>query len=411
MFKYITNLIKQLKKNKQESIDLIPSNSQLNNIIHKIIQKNTFIFNNIYAEGYPFQRYYEGCKEIDKIEIAGQAYLQQIYQYNYINIQPLSGSIANNIIYNALLKKDDIILSLNIHAGGHLTHNTINIASKLYTFINYHTENNTSNISYQEIKKLAKKYKPKIIVTGYSVGTYDIDHKKIKEIANDINAIYFTDLSHIMGLVAAKIVNQPYPYADIVMSTTHKTMCGFKGAIIMCKDSVINKKINHTLFPKTQGGYNLAQIIINTLVFKYIASKSFKEQMQKIIENTNKLTQYLNQMGIPTITAKTSNHMNVIDLHEQNIDVRKLTKILAEINIITNFNTTIKDKSFKNPSGIRFGSTIITLRKIKDKQIKQIAQIIKNTINDTINNTIHKSKIQYKKQVIKITQTLENIIN
>ena len=404
----IIELINKFKYSKTNKIDLIPSNSQLKSFIHFLLKQNTFLFNNVYVEGYPYKRYYEGCSEIDEIETIGKNLLSEIYGYEYVNIQPLSGAIANQIVYNALLKDNDVILALDVYAGGHITHNPINIMSTRFKFVNYKI-NNQFVIDYNEIRNLAYKYQPKLIIAGYSVGTYDIDHKKIKDIANETNSLYMADLAHIMGLIAAKIMNQPYPYADIVTSTTHKTMCGIKGAIIMCKCGLISKKINVTLFPKTQGGPNCSQIIINTMNFQHLKSLEFKEHMENVVKNANLLTLYLNENNIKTITKSTMNHMNVIDLYENKICAKECSKILDQIGIITNANASIRDISFNKPTGIRFGTNIITERNISEQEIKKLSNVISNVIYDIQNHQINVNIDKYKAIILDITKKLKNI--
>jgi len=397
-----------MKKSKRAKIDLIPSNSQLNYSIHQIIKKNSFLLNNFYAEGYPYKRYYEGCEEIDKIEILGQSYLQQLYGYPYSNLQLLSGAIANQVVYNAVLNDSDIILTLDIYSGGHISHNKINIVSKQFKFVHYATNENY-DIDYKKLKEIALVKKPKLIVAGYSVGTYDIDHKKIKSIAKEVGALYMADMSHIMGLIGAGYMNQPYPHADIVTSTTHKTMSGIKGAIIMCKDPIISKKINTTVFPKTQGGANCSQIIINTLNFEYMLSEEFRTYAKKIISNANTMTKCLNELNISTITKITKNHMNVIDLSQEKLNALKVAKLLDKINIVTNANITKNDTSIYRPTGIRFGTNIITSRNISDEQIKSLCTIIAELIYDIKNNKALENIISYKNKIHKITIFIQNI--
>ena len=404
----IIKTIKQLKHSKTLKLDLIPSNSQLNSEIHELLKSNTFLFNNVYMEGYPYKRYYEGCEHIDIIETMGQNILTNIYGYKHVNIQPLSGAIANQIVYNALLENGDTILALDIYAGGHITHNAINIMSTRFKFINYKI-NNEFVIDYKQIETLTIKHKPKLIIAGYSVGTYDINHKKIREIANITNSLYMADLAHIIGLVAAKIMNNPYPHAHIVTCTTHKTMCGIKGAIIMCDNSLLSEKINKTLFPKTQGGANFAQIVINTVNFKHMLSEKFINHMKNVVFNANLLTECLNKYGVKTITKQTVNHMNVIDLYETNICANNCAKILNNIGIITNANASIKDKSFAKPTSIRFGTNIITERQITQEQINKVAFVISNVINDIKNNVISNNIEKYRLIILNITKKLKNI--
>ncbi len=394
----ILRLIKLEKKRQENTINLIASE---NYVSKNILKAQGSILTNKYAEGYYKKRYYGGCKYIDKIEYIAIKRAKKLFKADYVNVQPHSGSQANFAVYNAILKPGDIILSMEITHGGHITHGSkINISGKIYKSIFYKLDKK-ENIDYKQIKLLAIKHKPKLIIAGFSSFSKICNWKKFRKIANINNSYLLVDMSHISGLIAAKLYPNPLKYAHIVTSTTHKTLAGPRGGLILSniKNKLIYNKINKSIFPGTQGGPLMHVIAAKAICFKEALSKKFKKYQKQIIKNSKYMVKIFKKNNFNIVSGSTETHLFLINLKNHNISGYKAEKTLSKANIIVNKNYIPDDKknSFKT-SGIRIGTSAITKRGIKKKTCGYIAKLISKILNNIKNKKIIKkikSKIKY----------------
>ncbi len=392
----IFKLIKLEKKRQENSINLIASENYTS---LNIMKAQGSILTNKYAEGYYKKRYYGGCKYIDKIEKIAINRAKKLFNANYVNVQPHSGSQANFAVYNSILNPGDTILGMKLNHGGHLTHGSkINISGKIYNAKLYGL-NKKEEINYNEIEYLAKKYKPKLIIAGFSSYSKICKWKIFKEISKKYNSLLMIDMSHIAGLVAAKIYPNPLKFADIVTTTTHKTLAGPRGAIILAKGNnyKLYNKINSSLFPGIQGGPMMHTIAAKALIFKEALNKKFINYQKKIIKNCKLMCNIFIKKKFKIISNGTETHLFIINLKNKNISGLMAEKILNKININVNKNCIPNDK--KNPfitSGIRIGTSAITRRGIKETSIIKITKIICKILN----NKINKKNIKKKKKII-----------
>ncbi len=394
----ITKLISQEKKRQEKGLILIPSE---NFVSPAVLQALGSICTNKYAEGYPNKRYYSGNEYIDQIEIIAQERAKKIFNAEHANVQPYSGSPANLAVYLALTKPGDTIMGMSLSQGGHLTHgHKVNISGKLFNFVQYGVDKKTNLIDYNEIERLAKKYRPKIIVSGAAAYSRIIKFKKIHQIAHKIGAISMADISHIAGLIVAKCHPSPLPFTDVVTTTTHKTLRGPRGAIIMCKKEYASA-IDKMIFPGLQGGPHENNIAGIAVALKEASTKSFQKYGEQIIKNSKALSQSLKEGGLKLISKGTDNHLILIDLTKNKITGSQAEKVLEEMKIYVNKNTIPNDtRSPFNPSGIRLGTPALTTRGFKEKEMKIIGELIAQVINNINNPKILKQAKQKVKELI-----------
>ncbi|MCP5369297.1 MAG: serine hydroxymethyltransferase [Rickettsiaceae bacterium] len=364
----------------QNSIELIASE---NFASKAVMEAQGSVLTNKYAEGYPGKRYYCGCEEIDKVENLAIARLKRLFNCNYANVQVHSGSQANQAVYLSLLKPGDKIMGMSLDCGGHLTHGaTPNMSGKWFEAILYGVDPQTYLINYDEIEKLALEHKPKLIIAGYSAYTAALDFKRFREIADKIGAYLMADIAHIAGLVATGLHQNPLPYAHIVTSTTHKTLRGPRGGIIMTNDEEIIKKINRAVFPGLQGGPLMHVIAAKAVAFKEALQPEFKNYMQQVILNAQSLADSLQIRGYEVLTQGTVNHMVLLDLRKHNITGQLASDSLHRAGITSNKNSVPYDNT--SPfitSGIRLGSAACTTRGFKEKEFKLIANWIADVLD------------------------------
>ncbi len=383
----ILKLIKWEKIRQEKNINLIASENYTSNIIMKA---QGSILTNKYAEGYYKKRYYGGCKYIDKIEYIAIKRAKKLFNANYVNVQPHSGSQANFAVYNAILKPGDTILGMKLTHGGHLTHgNKMNISGKIYNSKLYGLDNK-ENINYNEIEYLTKKYKPKLIIAGFSSFSRICKWKYFKEIANKYNSLLLIDMSHIAGLVAAKIYPNPLNYADIVTTTTHKTLAGPRGGLILAKgkNSNLYNKINSSIFPETQGGPMMHTIAAKALIFKEALSEKYIKYQKKTIINSISMSKIFIKKGFKIISNGTDSHLFVINLLKNKISGMKAENILNSCRIIVNKNYIPNDKKKWKTSGIRIGTPAITRRGINKNTSTYIAKLICKILKNIKNNNL-----------------------
>ena len=393
-------LIKEQKRQKN-NIELIASENFASKDILKL---QGSIFQNKYAEGYPNNRYYGGCENVDTVELLAIEYAKKIFGCNYANVQPHSGSNANLIAYNALLNSGDKIMGLDLSCGGHLTHGSkVNFSGHNFCVVNYYVDEKTGLLDYEAIREIAKKEKPKLIVAGASAYPRTIDFAKFRSIADEVGAYLMVDMAHIAGLVATGNHPSPFPYADIVTSTTHKTLRGPRGGFILTNNEEIAKKIDKTTFPYIQGGPLMHTIAAKAQCFYEALSKDFKKYQNQVIKNAQILANTLKEEGIKLITDGTDNHLLLLDVKSSlNISGQEAETILSKINITVNKNSIPFDKEKpKVTSGIRIGTAAMTTLGFKEEQFKQVAQIISLSLK---NKEDKKIQTKLKKDVKKLME-------
>ncbi len=394
MDKELREALELEEKRQQNNIELIASE---NYVSRAVLELQGSILTNKYAEGYPDKRYYGGCQYIDIFEKKAIEYVCKLFDAKYANVQPHSGSSANMAVYKALLNIGDKVMGMNLDQGGHLTHgHPINFSGLDYQIISYNLNKETETIDYDELRNIALKEKPKMIIAGASAYSRIIDFKKFREIADEVGAYLMVDMAHIAGLVAAGLHPSPIPYADVVTSTTHKTLRGPRGGIILTNNEEIIKKINKIIFPGIQGGPLMHVIGAKAQCFYEALQPSFKEYQTQVLKNIKSLSDTLKEEGFRIVSGGTDNHLILVDVKGSiGITGKEAETILDKINITVNKNTIPYDTEspFKT-SGIRLGSPAMTTRGLTEVDFKQIGKIIskalKNKDNEEILNDLQK---------------------
>ncbi|QVK01876.1 serine hydroxymethyltransferase [Mycoplasma mycoides subsp. capri] len=382
------SLNKELKR-QQSHIELIASE---NYVSQAVLELNGSVLTNKYAEGYPGKRYYGGCEFIDEIESLGIKTAKELFNAEHANIQPHSGSQANDAAYKALLEPKDRVVAMSLDAGGHLTHGYhINFSGNTYDFRFYGVNKDTEQLDYQEIEKIVLEHQPKLIVAGASAYSRIIDFKKFREIADKVGAYLMVDMAHIAGLVAAGVHPNPMEYADIVTTTTHKTLRGARGGLILCKQEFA-KKVDSAVFPGSQGGPLENLIAGKTQALLEASTDEFKEYGKQIVKNTKALANVLQENGLRLVAGGSDNHLINVDVKSTlQITGKKAEKILESICIICNKNMIPFDteKPFYT-SGIRLGTPAMTTRGFKEEEFKQVGLIIVNALKDPSEENLEK---------------------
>lgn len=403
MDKEINNLIRKEAKRQNIGIELIASENYASKEVRKMCGS---ILTNKYAEGYPNKRYYGGCEFVDQIELIAIERAKQLFGAKYANVQPHSGSQANAEAYHALLPNGGKILSLVLNDGGHLTHGSpVSFSSHLYNFV-FYPLGEDGNIDYDKLLSIAKIEKPDVVLAGFSAFPYEINFKKISEICHDINAKFMVDMAHIAGLVAAKKHMSPIPYADIVTSTTHKTLRGPRGGLILTNDDELIKKINSAVFPYYQGGPLEHIVAAKAVCFKEAMSKDFEKYVNNIIINTKACRDTFNDLG--ALVSNTQNHLFLLNtLDTFNMTGLDAQKALEKINITTNKNMIPNDKLKPNKtSGLRIGFAAVTTRGCSKQDAVNIAKLIFNYLS---NNISEKQAKQEVKNIVSKWKTIQDI--
>ncbi len=371
--KEIYKLIQEETKRQENEIELIASENYASKAVLQALNSS---LNNKYSEGYPGKRYYGGNVIVDEIETLAINRLKKLFKAEHANVQPLSGSPANLAVYMAFLEPGDKILGLKLDHGGHLSHgHKVNFSGRLYNFVQYEVENN-GYIDMKKVRAIALKEKPKMIVAGYSAYAREIDWKGFKQIADEVGAYTFADISHTAGLIAAGILNSPVPYFDVISSTTHKTLRGPRGAFILCKEKFA-KDVDRAVFPGVQGGPHDQVIAAKAIAFKEAQTVEFKKYAKQVVLNANSMAKSFLKLDYKIISGGTDNHLFVIDLRNKNISGLEAEQILEKIGISVSRSTIPNDPAppFK-PSGIRIGTPAVTTRGFKEKEIKKIVEFI-----------------------------------
>ncbi len=389
----VYDAIEAERKRQNEGIELIASE---NFVSKSVLEAAGSVMTNKYAEGYPDKRYYGGCECVDIVEKLAIERAKQIFDVKYVNVQPHSGSQANMGVYKALLNLGDVILGMRLDHGGHLTHGkNVNFSGKDYTVYSYSVRKEDEYIDYDEVEKIAMEVKPKLIVAGASAYPRVIDFKKFREIADKAGAYLMVDMAHIAGLVAAGEHPSPVPYAHVVTTTTHKTLRGPRGGVIMTNDEEIAKKIDKAIFPGIQGGPLMHIIAAKAVAFKQALSPEFKEYQHQIVKNAKALAEVLEKGGLRLVSGGTDNHMILVDLKSsKGLTGQAVEKALDKAGITVNKNGIPYDT--EKPmvtSGIRIGTPAVTTRGMKEKEMEEIGNFILETI-ENINDDKKLSEIK-----------------
>lgn len=401
MDKIIREILDKEKNRQRDNIELIASENYVSN---DILELQGSIFTNKYAEGYPGKRYYGGCENVDDIENLAIEYVCKLFNVKYANVQPHSGSQANMAVYRALLNHGDKIMGLNLSHGGHLTHgHKLNFSGMDYEVVSYNVDNDREVIDYDKVREIALKEKPKMIIAGASAYPREINFKKFKDIALEVGAYLMVDMAHIAGLVAAELHMSPIPYADIVTSTTHKTLRGPRGGMILTNREDIIKKINRVVFPGVQGGPLMHVIAAKAQCFFEALQPEFKEYQLQVIKNIKTLEKVLKEEGIRLVSNGTDNHLLLLDVKNSvGITGKKAEEVLDKINITVNKNTIPNDlESPMVTSGIRIGSPAMTTRGFKEEEFAILGKIICKCLKNYDNEEVLK---ELKEEVLELTR-------
>ena len=377
--------------NRQEDhIELIASENYASK---RILEAQGSILTNKYAEGYPSKRYYGGCENVDIAENLAIERAKELFKADYANVQPHSGSSANAAAYLALLEPNETILGMSLDHGGHLTHGSkVNFSGRNYKSFQYGLHPETNDINYDEVRSLAKEHNPKLIIAGFSAYTGIIDWKEFRKIADEVGAYFLVDMAHVSGLIAANLYPSPIPYADVVTSTTHKTLRGPRSGIILAKtNEEIEKKLNSAVFPGSQGGPLMHVVAAKALCFKEALEPEFKIYIKQVMDNAKIMAKTIMSNGIDIVCDGTENHIVLVDLRSKGITGKDLERVLGNVNITVNKNSVPNDPA--SPfvtSGIRIGTPAVTTRGFKEKEIIQISNWISDIINDFENMELQK---------------------
>lgn len=401
MDKRIREILDKEKNRQRDNIELIASENYVSN---DILELQGSIFTNKYAEGYPGKRYYGGCENVDVIENLAIEYVCKLFNVKYANVQPHSGSQANMAVYRALLNHGDKIMGLNLSHGGHLTHgHKLNFSGIDYEVVSYNVDNDSEVIDYNKVREIALKEKPKMIIAGASAYPREINFKKFKDIALEVGAYLMVDMAHIAGLVATGLHMSPIPYADIITSTTHKTLRGPRGGMILTNREDIIKKINKVVFPGVQGGPLMHVIAAKAQCFYEALQPEFKEYQLQVIKNIKTLEKVLKEEGIRLVSNGTDNHLLLLDVKNSvGITGKKAEEVLDKINITVNKNTIPNDlESPMVTSGIRIGSPAMTTRGFKEEEFAILGKIICKCLKNYDNEEVLK---ELKEEVLELTR-------
>ena len=392
--------IKKESIRQEEHIELIASENYAST---RVLEVQGSVLTNKYAEGYPSKRYYGGCEYVDIAEELAISRAKELFKADYANVQPHSGSSANAAAFLALLEPNDTILGMSLDHGGHLTHGAkVNFSGKNYKGIQYGLHPETNEIDYDQVRKLAHEHKPKLIIAGFSAYSGIIDWEIFREIADEVSAYFLVDMAHISGLVAAELYPSPIPFADVVTSTTHKTLRGPRSGIILArKNEAIEKKLNSAVFPGSQGGPLMHVVAAKAVCFKEALEPEFKTYIKQVMDNARVMCSTIQSRGINVVTGKTENHIILVDLRNKEITGKDLEKALGDVNITVNKNAVPDDpRSPFVTSGVRLGTPAVTTRGFREEEVEKIS----NWICDVIENHQDISKMdEIKNSVIELT--------
>jgi glycine hydroxymethyltransferase len=386
----------------EQNIELIASE----NIVSEAVRMaQGSVLTNKYAEGYPGRRYYGGCEFVDVVENLAIERAKELFDAKYANVQAHSGSQANQAAYFSLIKPGDTVLGMDLSAGGHLTHGSpVNVSGKLYNFVSYGVDPHTETIDYEVVRILARKHQPKLIVAGASAYSRTIDFARFREIADEVDAKLMVDMAHIAGLVATGLHPNPVPYADVVTSTTHKTLRGPRGGLILTNDADIAKKINSAVFPGLQGGPLEHVIAAKAVAFKEALAPDFKEYSEQVLKNAQAMVKVFNQAPeTRVVSGATDKHLLLIEVTGFELTGREAEELLDSVHITVNKNSIpFESKSFKETSGVRIGTPAITSRGFLEEDAKQVAELIIETLRS---NGDEEKLLEIRQAVLELTES------
>lgn len=386
----------------EQNIELIASE----NIVSEAVRMaQGSVLTNKYAEGYPGRRYYGGCEFVDVVENLAIERAKELFDAKYANVQAHSGSQANQAAYFSLIQPGDTVLGMDLSAGGHLTHGSpVNVSGKLYNFVSYGVDPHTETIDYEVVRILARKHQPKLIVAGASAYSRTIDFARFREIADEVDAKLMVDMAHIAGLVATGLHPNPVPYADVVTSTTHKTLRGPRGGLILTNDADIAKKINSAVFPGLQGGPLEHVIAAKAVAFKEALAPDFKEYSEQVLKNAQAMVKVFNQAPeTRVVSGATDNHLLLIEVTGFELTGREAEELLDSVHITVNKNSIpFESKSFKETSGVRIGTPAITSRGFLEEDAKQVAELIIETLRS---NGDEEKLLEIRQAVLELTES------
>tara|TARA_Y100000589_G_scaffold87359_1_gene81472 strand:- start:5887 stop:7158 length:1272 start_codon:yes stop_codon:yes gene_type:complete len=386
----IAELIRQERNRQETHLELIASENFTSNAV---MQAQGSVLTNKYAEGLPHKRYYGGCEYVDQIEELAISRAKKLFESNWVNVQPHSGAQANAAVFLSLLNPGDSILGMNLSHGGHLTHGSpVNMSGKWFKSYQYGVDEETNLLNFDNIRKIALEVKPKLIICGYSAYPRLIDFRAFRKIADEVGAFLMADIAHIAGLVACKLHPNPIPYCDVVTTTTHKTLRGPRGGMILCQDEEFGKRFDKAVFPGTQGGPLEHVIAAKAVAFHEALQPTFKNYSKNIIENAKTLANSLINKGINIVSGGTDNHIVLLDLRSINMTGKVADLLVSEINITANKNTVPFDpESPFITSGLRLGTAALTTRGFDKNAFIEIGNIIADRLLNPENQIIEKS--------------------
>jgi len=393
--------IQEEEVRQEQHIELIASENYAS---PRVMQAQGSVLTNKYAEGYPNKRYYGGCEYVDVAETLAIDRIKRLFKADYANVQPHSGSQANAAAFMALLKPGDTILGMALPHGGHLTHGSkVNFSGKLYNAVEYGVDEQTGLIDYDKLEAIAKEHQPKMIIAGFSAYSQILDWQRFRSIADSVGAYLLVDMAHVAGLIAAGVYPSPIPYADVVTSTTHKTLRGPRGGIILARaNPEIEKKLNSSLFPGLQGGPLMHVIAAKAVAFEEALQPEFKEYQQQVVANAKAMAETLMARGYKIVSGGTKNHLVLVDLIDKGITGKDADAALGQANITVNKNTVPNDpRSPFVTSGLRLGTPAVTTRGFKEEQVVELCHwmcdVLDNIDNETTIETV-------KNKVLKLCQ-------
>ncbi|MCK8828027.1 serine hydroxymethyltransferase [Natroniella acetigena] len=401
----LAGFIRQEKGRQHDNLEMIASE---NFVSEAVLEAMGTVLTNKYAEGYPDKRYYGGCKYVDQIEELARTRAKGLFGAEHVNVQPHSGSQANAAVYFALLDKGDKVLGMDLAHGGHLTHGSpVNLSGTYYNFISYGVDADTELIDYQQLRSLAKEERPELIVAGASSYSREIDFKKIREIADEVDAYFMVDMAHIAGLVVAGLHQNPVNYADVVTTTTHKTLRGPRGGMIL-STAELGKKIDQAIFPGIQGGPLMHIIAAKAVSFKEALTDQFKEYQQQAVKNAKVLASEISK-EFRLVSGGTDNHLLLVDLISNGITGKKAEEALDEVGITVNKNTIpFEEESPTVTSGIRLGTPALTTRGMKEEQMKEIGSLINRLLLNIDNRQTKEDVREQVQELVKNYPLVKN---
>jgi len=397
----VARAIGQENLRQEEHIELIASENYTS---PRVMEAQGTVLTNKYAEGYPHKRYYGGCENVDKVEVLAIERVKALFGADYANVQPHSGSQANAAVYLALLEPGDTILGMSLDAGGHLTHGAApNFSGKTYNAVQYGLDNETGKVDYEQIETLAREHQPKIIVGGFSAYSRKLDWQRYRDIADSVGAYLMVDMAHVAGLVAAGLYPSPVAIADVTTSTTHKTLRGPRGGIILAKANPdIEKKLNSALFPGSQGGPLMHVIAAKAVCFKEAASPAFAEYQKQVIANAQVMADGFQERGYNVVSGGTDNHLFLLDLIEQELTGKAADAALGRANITVNKNAVPNDpRSPFVTSGLRIGTPAVTTRGFQEEECETLTTWMCDVLDDIGNDNM---VLSVKQKVLKLCE-------